>query len=412
MNAPGFLRSVWHRILLAIIHPRVLRFLSSWTFPNATGMKQEALNLLTAKRIGVIRMDGMGDLIVTTAFLRELRRSVPSAQIILVIRDEWVPLMQNCPHVDKVVGIASDWSHSYRSHKNLWRYWKAARRELLPRQLDVVLLPQSSYSFFEARWLAWLSGASFRAGRKEANSDDTDPAWGYLTHIHLSRPGQHDVEACLQWLEAMGGSVRQRHLEITPGDSTRLQAMQWLSQVPVGRVPVALGIGASQSEKVWPLNRFEEIAVRLIESGAFLLVVGGSDFKEGGLRLQERLDGAVLDLTGKLPLDVTAAVLEACRLYIGNDSGPMHLAAAMGIPVVEIAGWPADVSADVGGTPLRIGPWCEHRRIVQPSVTVPGPILQVDRISVEDVWDAICSLAKQVQVVGLHTGKANHRSLD
>lgn len=389
----------WRQSLEWTVSPSGVRRLLGWSVPGDVGVPQ-SFDLSGVQRLGVIRLDGMGDLVVTTPFLRELRRSAPSARITLVVRSEWLPLMRSCPHVDEVLGFDLSWRPDYRRQRNLWNSWRWARRELRPRCWDAVLVPQAHFGLVDARWLAWFSGARFRAGRREGAGADPDTAWDFLNVVRVNPASGHDVVNTLSWLEALGGVVRDRSLFIDPGDAARAEAVRRLAIIPEGRVRVALGIGASQVEKIWPLDRFEEIGRRLKAMGASLVLVGGSDFSEPARRLAERLGDGVFDLTAQLPLDVTAAVLGRCQMYVGNDTGPMHLAAAMGLSVVEIVGWPADVPDHVVGTPKRIGPWCSHRRVVQPATTLAGAAVQIERVGVDEVWEAICSLVAESKVPG------------
>lgn len=395
----------WHRLLDWTVSPAGVRRLLGWSVPREV-RTPEPLDLSRVERLGVVRLDGMGDLVVTTPFLRELRRSAPRARITLVVRSEWLPLMRSCPHIDEVLGFELPWRPDYRRQWNLRHAWRWARRELRPRRWDAVLVPQAHFGIIDARWLAWFSGARIRAGRREGAGAHSDSGWSFLNDVWETPPSGHDVLNTLSWLEALGGEVRDQSLFIDPGDAARTEAARHLAGISSGRVPVALGIGASQIEKVWPLERFEEIGRRLRSMGATLVLVGGSDFAEPARKLVERLGEGVLDLTARLPLDVTAAVLGRCRLYVGNDSGPMHLAASMGLPVVEIVGWSADVPDQMIGTPKRIGPWCERRRIVQPATTVVGLAVQIERVRVDEVWEAICSLLAEWPVAGLEVGSA------
>ena len=393
----------WRQWLEWAVSPAGVRRLLGWSVPVET-RSAESLDLSRVERLGVVRLDGMGDLVVTTPFLRELRRSAPRARITLVVRSEWLPLMRSCPHVDEILGFELSWRPDYRLQRSLWNAWRWARRELRPRCWDAVLVPQAHFGVFDARWLAWFSGARFRVGRREGVGADADPGWTFLNQVRETPASGHDVINILSWLQALGGEVREESLFIDPGDAARAEASRHLSVIPSGRVPVALGIGASQVEKVWPLDRFEEIGRRLKAMGATLVLVGGSDLSEPARSLVGRLGEGVLDLTARLPLDVTAAVLGRCGFCVGNDSGPMHLAAAMGLPVVEIVGWPADVPEQVIGTPKRIGPWCQRRRIVQPATTIAGPAVQIERVSVDEVWEAVCSLLAESPVPGLEVG--------
>lgn len=384
---------LWRRFLDGLVSPAGARRLLGW---SADGARPGArVDLGAARRIGVVRLDGMGDLVVTTPFLRELRRSVPGARIELVVRREWAGLVRHCPHVDEVIPFDRPWPLRYRRQRELWHAWRWTRREIRPRGWDLVLLPQCHFAFFEARWVAWLSGAGIRAGRRDAAEPEGDEAWGFLDDVRVSPASGHDAVGCLEWLEALGGKVEDRSLELHLGAEARAEAGRWVGELPSGRPVVALGLGASQVEKVWPVERFEEVARRLIRAGAVPVLIGGEDCVEPARRLLACFGGAVHDWTGRLELDVTAAVLGRCMLFVGNDSGPMHLAAAAGIPVVEIVGWAADVPESVVGTPKRIGPWCRWRRVLQPATGGAAARVRVDRVEAAAVWEGVVDLVRE-----------------
>ncbi|KAB2675581.1 MAG: glycosyltransferase family 9 protein [Verrucomicrobia bacterium] len=344
------------------------------------------------ERLAVIRHDGLGDLVVTTGFLRELRRAAPRAHITLVTRPEWVEAMAACPHVDGVVGFPVVFSSRWMLHRNIWAAWRFARRELWPRRFQAVLVPQAAFSLFEARFLALFSGAPVRVGRRDAASDPAGAGWGLLTRVEETPVGEHEAESCARFLRALGAGAADPRLELHWSATADREASTMVPATFGNGGWVALGVGASQREKLWPLERFVEIARRMRARGWSLVLVGGGDLSDPAGRLAREIGEGVLDLTGRLSLPATASLLSRCRLYVGNDTGPMHVAAAVGVPVVEIVGWPADVSPAVGGTPMRIGPFCAHRRIVQPAEPGLPPMVQIGRVTVDDVWHAVESL--------------------
>jgi ADP-heptose:LPS heptosyltransferase len=127
-------------------------------------------------------------------------------------------------------------------------------------------------------------------------------------------------------------------------DDARARALGWM---PAGRDYLVVCPSASLPFKMWPATNFAEVVSALVSSGgamagAGVVIVGGPGDEEHAVPILNSLpDAGVLDLTGKLYLSDVAAVVERARLFIGNDSGVMHIAAAMGAPTLGLFG-PSD----------------------------------------------------------------------
>jgi ADP-heptose:LPS heptosyltransferase len=127
---------------------------------------------------------------------------------------------------------------------------------------------------------------------------------------------------------------------------------------------LAIHPGASCPSKIWPQERFAEVADKLAEEHGFkVLVVAGP--KDIGIahNVIKLMKHPVIDLAGKTSLSQLASVLKRCRLFISNDSGPVHIASAIGTPVVAIFG-----RSQKGLSPKRWGPSGEKDRILHQSV--------------------------------------------
>ena len=171
---------------------------------------------------------------------------------------------------------------------------------------------------------------------------------------------------------------------------------------------VALGPGAGSPNRMWPIGRFVEVGRRLTDQGARLVVMGGPGEEALGDELRRRVGGQLLDLTGRTTLRQSAAVLRRCSLFCGNDTGPMHLAAAVGIPVVEVSCHSHRGDDLHANSPVRFGPWRVPHRILRPEeptdgcttgcrARVPHCILKVQ---VDSVIAATSSLIEEVSSSG------------
>lgn len=391
-------RDLWRRLVAQLASPRVVR---CWAGPDLAlrGPRVAArpLDLATVQRLLVVRYDGMGDLVVMTGFLRELRHAAPRAKISLLIRSEWGALMQANPYVDELLTFKAA---AYPTYQQLRRHRDAmafARQELWPRRFEAALVPQTDFSFYDARLLAYFSGAPVRIGWADPAVTDASGGRSLMTR-QIPLAGQmHEADKGYAFLEALGGPVRERRLELHWNSTAEGVGSELAARLKVsGCRLVAIGLGASQANKLWPVERFIEVARDLAARMPVRFVgIGGDDLVKQGERLEAGLGDRAVSLAGKLPLPQTAALLARCDLFVGCDSGPMHVAAAVGTPVVSLSGCPEDAPPTYSAHPGRIGPYCVKRRVVQPKVTGRGLGFFAEEIQVSDVQAAVRSLATE-----------------
>jgi heptosyltransferase-2 len=334
--------------------------------------------LSRVQRVLVIRLDEIGDVVLTIPMLRELRRNLPLAWITLVVKKPVYNLMAHCPYVDEVLGFDGQspiWRWYYT---HLWRAWRMAREHLRPRRFDLALVPRWEYNdYYFAKPLAYLSGARDRIGYSGQGSSP-DPRGGgedrLLTQVLQRREPCHEVRRSLDLLEFLGGIVQNESLDLWLTIPEQEEAQQRLARLGLepGDLLITLGPGASKPEKQWPVSRFADLGSWLIRTyGARLLVVGGPGEEHLGRTLAQTLGRAVINLAGQTTLRQTAALISQSHLFVGNDSGPKHLAAAAGVPVVEITSFPRLGPPSHLRSPCRFGPWGVPHRILQPERPTP-----------------------------------------
>jgi heptosyltransferase-2 len=358
----------------AIVSPRMIRAYSMPFFYRGArgGNLNASPPVPEAKKILVIRQDSIGDLLLTSAFLRELRRSNPQARITLVVDPKALNLVALCPYVNKVVGADLPFCGATVNLGRVLEALRFSQENLRPSRFDLALLPRWDVDLYHSSYLANFSGATQRI----AYSEDVLAAKARLnrgfdllsTHvIHDSIP-KHEVERNLDLLRFAGGTIREKHLELWLSDEDRatVRRMLLLNEVSANDPIVALGVGAAHRRRRWPLARFVE-AGRFFESkyGARVVVVGGAEDSQFGHRVKDAIPGA-MNFCGGLNLRQTGALLEQAQLTIANDSGPMHLAAAAGSAVVEISCHPKNGDANHENSPLRFGPWTQESTVLQP----------------------------------------------
>jgi len=209
-----------------------------------------------------------------------------------------------------------------------------------------------------------------------------------------------------------GGAVECDKLElwISPTERALAQKRLRLAKCDENSIVVAFGIGAAVPARRWASDSFAELAVRLdryVRVNVILFGAGEED-KTSAARLRATADGIdVVDTVNELNVRESAALLELCDLYVGNDSGPLHMAAAVGTPVVEISGLPEGEDPESDFSPDRFGPWGVPNRVVRPGKTGRSAYfarddvraLRIEEVSVEQVYDAAADLINSLGIM-------------
>lgn len=277
--------------------------------------------LARVRRVLVIRPGGIGDAVLLVPFLRQVRETFPQATVDLVAE------RRNAEVFEMLDGTID---HLYCYDRHPWSMW----RELAQRSYDIVYDTEQWHH--ASALLARATGAPIRIGF------DTNPARNrcYTTLVPY-RQDDFEGESFLRLLSTViARSVRvdwhQPFLQPRPADR------RWADERLAGRAVVAIALRGGVRERCWDLEKFSALVPRLQEIGfdACLLLGSRSD-RPWARRLARRCPAGrdrLIDLTGAIPLARSVAIVSRCRLFIGTDSGLMHLAAAVGTPVVALFG--------------------------------------------------------------------------
>lgn len=298
------------------------------------------------RRVVVRGANWVGDAVMTVPALRELRRVLPAARVTLATRAWAEGIFAGADFIDDLLVLGREQGGALSFLREA-REWRARRFDL------AVLLPNA----FNPALVAFAARVPFRTGYA------TDGRRALLTHpiqVPAWRGARHEVHYYLNLvaeLERMlhgasqieSGRIEARALRLTldvSGD--RKRAARRLLQargVRFERPLVALCPGSTNSRaKRWPAERFAAVADMSIEdAGADVLLVGAREEREVTDEVASKMRGTPIMLTGETRLDESAAVLSLCDLLVTNDTGPAHVAAAVGCPVVVIFG-PTDPS--------------------------------------------------------------------
>ena len=296
------------------------------------------------RQILAVKLADLGDLLAVTPALQAVRSAQPSARIDLLVPSSSAGLLRGAPFLDRIITFDK---FAFDSLQGLLDPRRVVRTlafliKLRRSGYDALLI----FHHFTTRWGAlkfWMlsvaSGSRVRAGLDNGrgrflNRKAADLGFGAM----------HEVDYWLQVASLVGADAYEGwrpQLPVSEGD--REKAAELLSVAEAqGRPLVAIhpGAGAYSRARIWPIEGFGEVARNLArEYNAHIVIVGGPDEVEIAARLEGIVgEAGVLNLARQTSIHETAAVLEQCTLFVGNDSGPMHIAAAMGVPVVAVFG--------------------------------------------------------------------------
>ncbi|MFC1531995.1 glycosyltransferase family 9 protein [Thermodesulfobacteriota bacterium] len=329
------------------------------------------------KSVLVIRLDGIGDFVLTTPFLREIRRMYPYAWISIVVQPNISNLVEFCPYLNEVLTYDCKSKGSLSELKLHWRAFLLSLRHLWRKRYDLAIIPRWDIDGYHASFVAYFSGACRRLAYSEKvtkTKKQLNRGYDHLfTHVLTDSTPKHEAQHNLDIIRQLGGNVQKDSLEIwvTKEDKAYADMILKTNDSIMDRKLIAFFLGASEPKRRWSLQNFIELGLWLKEHSIHILVIGGQEDKHLGIELEKSIGNIVINVTGKATLRQTAALLKKCLLYVGNDAGPMHLAAAARIPIIMISCHPRSGSPYHPNSPKRFGPWGIPHHILQPEKATP-----------------------------------------
>jgi lipopolysaccharide heptosyltransferase II len=282
------------------------------------------------EKILIIKLRGIGDVVLSTAVIPNLRRAFPGADIHFLTEQESAEAVQGLSGIDDVLVFDRRWIQSLPWHRaavaNL-RFLRRIRRQGYDLVFDLFGNPRSAL-------FSWVSGARHRVGY-----DFRVRKWVYTVVARNRGDRVHEVEFNLDALAAVGVPIVERSPSFPLDAAARRFAENFLARELEGGEPlIALNPSGGWWTKRWPLERFAALGDRLAEElGARILVLWGPGELEEARSVAQAMANPPL-LPPATTLKQLAALLERCQLVISNDSGPMHIAAAVGTPTLGIFG--------------------------------------------------------------------------
>jgi heptosyltransferase-1 len=294
-------------------------------------------------RILIIKPSAIGDVVHALPILALLRKRWPGARISWLVTPACAGLLDNHPMLNEVIrfdrrGFGAAW----RNPLVLWRLFRFGA-QLRKKRFDLVIDLQG---LFRSGWLASRTRAPVRIGF--ANAREFAPMF-YTHRVPIDSVEQHAIDRYLKIAGALGCETSPVEFPFAVGEADRAQVAQWL---PAGNRYAVLLPGTNWATKRWPVERFAAVVAPLRERMGLKVVVAGAG-EDAALAARIPSD---LNLVGKTNLAQLVALLERAALVIANDSGPMHIAAALGRPLVALYG-PTN--------PVRTGPYQREESVLR-----------------------------------------------
>jgi heptosyltransferase I len=294
-------------------------------------------SVLNNARILLIKPSSLGDIVHALPVVSAIKAQWPGSHLTWVVKRQWADLVERAEGIDRVWPVDMTVGS-----------WIREGRALRAQRFDLAIDLQG---LFRSGVLTWLSGAPTRIGF--ANGREGSP-WFYTRRVPVLSPDVHAVDRYLSVAAALGASLPDKPrfgFKLLEEDMAAVREIAERRGFSVDRPWIAMNIGARWPTKRWPLESFAAVVDQLYEARRDpLVMIGGSEERADTKRLKVLTKSPFIDLCGEIPLKYLPALLSTSTAMITNDSGPMHIAAGLGVPVVAMFGPTSAVRTGPYGT--------------------------------------------------------------
>jgi heptosyltransferase-2 len=342
---------------------------------------------LTPKNILVRMPNWLGDLVMATPVLADLRARFPEAHITAMCQSNVAGLLTNDPHINEVFSYKkpNGWIHRTQ-------HWEIIDN-LKRGEYDLGVLLTNSFS---SAWWFWRGNVSNRIGFA---SNYRSFLLNKAVQFPETRETQHLVITYKMLLAPLGIEVSNTPPRLYVSEEERQSALELLKKYridPSKNTVIGINPGAAYgSAKCWLPDRFRSVTEKLLENpNNFILYFGDNAGSSLVNEICKDMPERVINLAGKTNLRELLALIQQCKALLTNDSGPMHIAAALGTPLLALFGSTSDV---------QTGPYGKYATVIHKHVecspcylrTCPIDFRCMKRIEVDEVYNELNRLIKQ-----------------
>jgi len=305
------------------------------------------------KRILIVRTDRIGDVLLSTPVIKALRKKNPDSYIAMMVSPGTKDIVEGNPYLDEVIIYDKD-----AKHKGWLKTLKFAKN-LKKKGFDIAIILHPTN---RVHLVTYLAGIPRRLGY--------DRKLGFLLTDKIPHAKQlglkHESEYNFDLLKFIGIEAHDSDLFMPIKDESELSVKKMFEGSGIKKNDRMLAIHpcASCPSKIWPAERFAQAADILAQKyGLKIVVIAGPKDIARAQDVIKNMRSTVVDLSGKISVSQLASVLKSCVLFISNDSGPVHMASALGIPVISIFG-----RSQPGLSPKRWGPTGKKSKVLHKQV--------------------------------------------
>ena len=339
------------------------------------------------KNILITKPSSLGDIVLALPALRALRLSFPEAKISWLIRPEFAELIENHPHLDEIIKFDRKLLGKAWFHPGAFGALMSLIRKLRRKEFDVIFDFQG---LFRTASLAWLSGCKLRFGMANAREFATV----FYTHkVPQNAECIHMVDYYLKIIQAAGASDFGVEFVFPENGAAEDSVRRLLASHEIEDNYAVLIPGSAHQDKCWPPERFAQVAEKISSQYHLSIVATGSESEAAIVeKIQEKTAIPVASLAGQTSLGELVALLKGARLVVSNDTGPGHIAAALGVPLVLMFG---------RANPIRLEPYGRRQCVaaIEPygrgiSINNFEPKYDIKNITVEQVYQKVTEQLK------------------
>jgi len=291
---------------------------------------------LKSRKLLCIRLDNLGDVIMTTPAMRALKESIPGVSLTLLTSQSGAQATALIPQLDDVIIYEAPWMKATSPRRNSaadWKLIERLRRSLFDGALIFTVFSQNP---LPAALTAFLADIPLRIAYSRENPYQLLTDW--IKEPDSVQQMRHEVRRQLDLVAAIGCSVEDERLGLQVQEKDQLTAIHKLREagVNLSNPWVVIHPGSTAPSRRYAPQGFAEIAARLtIEDGMQVVFTGDRDEAILVESIQQMTPRS-FSLAGQLTLGEMSALLQISPLLISNNTGPMHIAAAVGTPVVAL----------------------------------------------------------------------------